>query len=60
MYDVPKEFVDIKQKEIDVRVNELWEELIQQANSDRDIKKCREILDLIDLNNSHSILLWRV
>ena len=60
MYDVPKEFVDIKQKEIDARVNELWEELIQQANGDRDIKKCREILDLIDLNNSQSILLWRV
>lgn len=60
MYDVPKEFVDIKQKEIDVRVNELWEELIQQANGDRDIKKCREIFDLIDLNNSQSILLWRV
>lgn len=60
MYDVPKEFVDILQKDIDVRVNELWEELIQQANSDRDIKKCREILDLIVLNNSHSILLWRV
>lgn len=60
MYDVPKEVADIKQKEIDVRVNELWEELIQQANSDRDPKKCREILDLIDLNNSQSILLWRV
>lgn len=60
MYDVPKEFVDILQKDIDVRVNELWEELIQQANSDRDPKKCREILDLIDLNNSQSILLWRV
>lgn len=60
MYDVPKEVADIKQKEIDARVNELWEELIWQAYSSRDPKKCRKILDLIDHNNSQSVLLWRV
>lgn len=60
MYDVPKEYADIRQNEIDARVDELWQELIQQANNERNMKRCREILDLIDLNNSHSVLLWRV
>lgn len=60
MYDVPKEYAGIRQNEIDARVDELWQELIQQANNERNMKRCREILDLIDLNNSHSVLLWRV
>ena len=60
MYDVPKEYADIRQNEIDARVDELWQELIQQANNERNMKRCREILDLIDLNNSHSVLSWRV
>ena len=60
MYNVPKEYADIRQNEIDARVDELWQELIQQANNERNMKRCREILDLIDLNNSHSVLSWRV
>ena len=60
MYDVPKEYADIRQNEIDTRVDELWQELIQQASNERNMKRCREILDLIDLNNSRSVLLWRV
>lgn len=60
MFDVPKEVANTVQDAIDNRVNELWKELIQTANGNRDVKRCREILDLIDLNKSNSVLLWRV
>ena len=60
MHDVPKEYADIVQYDIDTRKDELWQELIQQASNERNMKRCREILDLIDLNNSRSVLLWRV
>lgn len=60
MFDVPKEAANTVQDAIDNRVNDLWKELIQTANGNKDVKRCREILDLIDLNKSNSVLLWRV
>lgn len=60
MFDVPNEFVDIKQNEIDDKVDELWEEILHQVKTERSVKKCREILKRIDALHSQSVLLWRV
>lgn len=59
MTEIPSEYVDIIQNDIDQKLEKLWQDLIDYAKIDRNVKMCRQILNQIEILKTSSIIPWK-
>ena len=59
MTEIPNEYADLIQSDIDQKLEKLWQDLIDCAKIDHDVKTCRHILNQIEILKTSSILPWK-
>ena len=59
MTEIPSEYVDIIQNDIDQKLEKLWQDLIDCAKIDQNVKMCRQILNQIEILKTSSVIPWK-
>lgn len=59
MTEIPNEYADLIQSDIDQKLEKLWQDLIDCAKIDQNVKMCRQILNQIEILKTNSVIPWK-
>lgn len=59
MTEIPNEYADLIQSDIDQKLEKLWQDLIDCAKIDQNVKMCRQILNQIEILKTSSVIPWK-
>ena len=60
MTEIPNEYADLIQSDIDQKLEKLWQDLIDCAKIDQNVKMCRQILNQIEVLKMSSMTPWKI
>ena len=59
MTEIPNEYADLIQSDIDQKLEKPWQDLIDCAKIDQNVKMCRQILNQIEILKTCSVIPWK-
>lgn len=60
MTEIPSEYADLIQSDIDQKLEKLWQDLIDYAKIDRNVKMCKQVLNQIEVLKMSSMTPWKI